>query len=553
MSAREPAPDGGTGNEPVLVLRENTLVRSYRLCYLGTGGMSIAYRGERGGQTFLVKEVPSHAARKVMALTQEKALLERLDHCAIPKVFDLFEEDGFCYLVKEFIEGSSLHDLIPVVPGVFLQEDVLVDWALQLCETLEYLHRQQPSIIYRDLKPGNIMRDPAGRLHLVDFGIARSYKEGRTTDTQPFGSVSFASPEHYGGAQTDARSDIFTLGATLHHLATSGQGAGREPFEFLRMSSLNPHLSDGFDRVVRKALETDPSLRFQTIGEMRRALVAARAEPEPLHEDEDSSPAPTEGIAATAESGLKPAHSGRMAVAMVVLALAGGWAGWQARPFSSTAPASSPAGSPPAAYSRGQSPSLQAGREREPATPRATRGHDLSPPSFSPPPHVPEPAQVGQSRDGDGTPVSGARGHFRVVIPRGYAQTPTSHADELRFSRGRSESRNDPVRTLCVIVRTGPNPVDPARAVAEHQRELLQWKAVELRVRPTRVSSLSAFEFLYDVHVSTTGLIRRREVLVLDPDGRTAYSLLVDAPRDSFDRFAPEFDRFIQSFSVTRR
>ncbi|MDQ7825792.1 MAG: protein kinase [Candidatus Eremiobacteraeota bacterium] len=288
MAFRVPAPDGTKGSDglPLLVLPEGTPLKGiYDVArFLDSGGMSIVYVGLRRGQKFLLKEVEAGDSRKVIALTQEKAILERLSHPFIVKCYDLFEEDGFYYLVLDFIEGTSMDKLISPFPGTFIQEKVILGWALQICDIFEYLHRQNPPIIYRDLKPRNLVKSTEGKIHLIDFGIARIYKEGKSRDTEALGSALTASPEHYGGAQTDQRSDIYTLGATLHYLITNGQGQSDEPFSFAPVRSINPKVSENIERVVKKSLEFDARERYQNISEMRQALLNTREVPLPVIE-----------------------------------------------------------------------------------------------------------------------------------------------------------------------------------------------------------------------------------------------------------------------------
>jgi serine/threonine protein kinase len=277
MGFRVPAPDGRRGKDglPLLVLPEETILKeSYTMSYLTVGGMSIVYRGNWQGTTYFVKEVDSLDPRKIVSLSQEKATLERLSHPGIIKVYDFFEQEGFYYLVLEFVEGTSLDKLIAPMANVFLQERIVLDWALQLYGIFEYLHSQNPPIIYRDLKPQNIMKDAQGRIRLVDFGIARVYKDSRGEDTEMMGSAITASPEHYGAKQTDARSDIFTLGATLNYLLTNGKGRGEDHFQFLPIRAINPRASENMERLIMKALEMDPDKRFKSMQEMRRAQLS---------------------------------------------------------------------------------------------------------------------------------------------------------------------------------------------------------------------------------------------------------------------------------------
>ncbi|GEM_PF-2795678 len=280
MGFRIPAPDGKKGRDghPVFVLPDDTEIRGgYTVCYLTVGGMSVAYRGIKDGVTYFIKEVESTDSKKVTPLIQEREILEKLNHPGIVKVYDFFEYDGFHYLVQEYVDGQTLERLISPIPNVFLQERVILDWASQILDIIEYLHGQSPRIIYRDLKPSNIIRDKKGRIHLVDFGIARLYREGKNKDTESMGSALTASPEHYGRGQTDVRSDIFTFGATLHYLATNGKDRSEIPFEYEAVRSINPKISPALEYVIHKALELDPGKRFQSISELRISL-AGRAE-----------------------------------------------------------------------------------------------------------------------------------------------------------------------------------------------------------------------------------------------------------------------------------
>jgi len=129
----------------------------------------------------------------------------------------------------EFIEGKNLDNSIPTDRNEFLEEKEAFIWTWQLYEIFEYLHSQKPPIIYRDLKPQNVIKDLDGRIRLVDFGIARTYKAHKSTDTEAMGTALTASPEHYGGCQTDERSDIYTIGATVHYLLTGGKSPRRGP------------------------------------------------------------------------------------------------------------------------------------------------------------------------------------------------------------------------------------------------------------------------------------------------------------------------------------
>ncbi|MBR0518965.1 serine/threonine protein kinase [bacterium] len=272
MEFRVPAPDGRMEEgQPILVLPDNTVLRGYRISYMTCGGMSVVYKGFKEGKKYVIKEVSSTDSRNVMSLIQEKAVLERLDHPGIVQVIELFDEDGYYYMVTEFIDGVTVDRRLPPGENNFLSETVVRDWAYQLFDIFEYLHNQTPPVIYRDLKPKNIMIDKEGHLKLIDFGIARTYKKGRHQDTEHMGSMVTASPEHYG-AQTDARSDIYTIGATLHYILTNGKTMECNAFDIPSVKVFNKNVTDQFAKVIEKALMIQPNDRFQTVAEMRDAL-----------------------------------------------------------------------------------------------------------------------------------------------------------------------------------------------------------------------------------------------------------------------------------------
>jgi len=294
---------------PLLVLPEGASLKGMKLHYLAAGGMSVAYKGVRpDGKNLFVKEVSKSQSQAVVSLTQEKALLERLQHPSIPRLQDFCEWRDHLYLMQDFIEGTNLEQQISPFPDIFLPEARVRDWGLQLCDILQYLHQQNPPIIYRDLKPKNVLLHPSGRLFLVDFGIARAYKEGKDQDTRLLGSVLTASPEHYGG-QTDVRSDLYTLGATLHYLLTNGQGERLSPFDFPPISAMRADVSGEFQSVIEKCLQRDPEQRFASVQELRRALQGEVIETPvvsgvPLEKGAPEPVAPRKGLPAWVQIGL---------------------------------------------------------------------------------------------------------------------------------------------------------------------------------------------------------------------------------------------------------
>jgi serine/threonine-protein kinase len=148
----------------------------------------------------------------------------------------------------------------------------------QVCAVLRYLHTQQPPIIFRDLKPANVMLRETGQITLIDLGIARIFKRGQRTDTVALGTPGYAAPESYGQGQSDARSDIYSLGATMYYLLARHDPAST-PFAFPPPGSLRPELSPAVAAIMRRAVQQDPDQRFQTVAELEAALARAEAAP----------------------------------------------------------------------------------------------------------------------------------------------------------------------------------------------------------------------------------------------------------------------------------
>ena len=243
---------------------------------IGRGGMSVVYLAvnERANKMWAVKEVRPKAADNFEAVAQrlreETDLLKSLRQIHLPTVVDVIEEDDQFLVVMDYIEGNTLKDIIEESGPA--QEEKVIEWAIQLCDVLGYLHTRVPPVIYRDMKPGNIILKPDGCLVLVDFGTARVFKESRPDDTICLGTVGFAAPEQFpGGGQTDERTDIFGLGTTMYYLA-----AGREPVisagGVKPIRQIRPELSRGFEAVVMKCMRADPEARYQSSAELTYAL-----------------------------------------------------------------------------------------------------------------------------------------------------------------------------------------------------------------------------------------------------------------------------------------
>ncbi|MEN6480355.1 MAG: protein kinase [Anaerolineales bacterium] len=204
---------------------------------------------------------------------QEANILVRLSHPTLPQVAAFFTENGRSYLVMEFIHGTSLQKRLDAACGPLLQAEVL-PYAIQVCDVLSYLHAQPSPVIFRDLKPSNIMVTPAGQVKLIDFGIARTFKQGQAHDTVSMGSENYAAPEQWGRAQSDGRADIYGLGATLYHLL-----AGVPPLPAFvpgpqpSLSSQNPAVSPELVRVIETAMQPDRERRYPTAAHLRQALL----------------------------------------------------------------------------------------------------------------------------------------------------------------------------------------------------------------------------------------------------------------------------------------
>jgi serine/threonine-protein kinase len=273
MLARSP----GLGSlAPWTVLRER-----YRIVRkIAQGGMGAVYEAEdleAPGTRWAIKEMaqsalhPDERTQSLRDFMREATLLATLTHPNLPTFNGIFNENNKHYLVMEFIPGRTLEYIVSTTRG-FLPEDRVLGWAAQLCDVLTYLHTQDPPIIYRDCKPGNIMLvEGSQQVKLIDFGIARFHRAGRSTDDAAYGTAGYSPPEQYGHGQTDQRSDIYALAATLHHLLT-GHDPGQNPFHWRSARSYNPHVSRRVDQALMQAVELKPELRFASVEDFRRAL-----------------------------------------------------------------------------------------------------------------------------------------------------------------------------------------------------------------------------------------------------------------------------------------
>jgi outer membrane protein assembly factor BamB len=253
---------------------------------LGVGGMGSVYRARdmrfpNVTKIVAVKEIlnlvgdPSMREMIIKTFEREANTLATLDHPAIPKIYDYFNQGDRSFLVQEFIEGKDLENHLNDTPGM-LPEEQVVDWALQLCDVLAYLHDHKPEpIIFRDMKPSNVMLDHHNRIRLIDFGIARPFQAGQKGTM--IGTEGYSPPEQYRGEASPA-GDIYALGATLHHLLTKQDPRIEPPFSFAErpIRKTHPGVSAEFEAIINTALNYNPGDRFLNAKAMKEALISLR-------------------------------------------------------------------------------------------------------------------------------------------------------------------------------------------------------------------------------------------------------------------------------------
>ena len=259
-------PSRSTGALPPNLL----LNQRYRLLKtIGRGGMGAVYLAQDtqlGDRQVALKEMsisplyPQDLPLVIKQFRQEAHLLASLHHPHLPAIHEYFTENGRWYLVMSFIEGQNLQAILNTTSGKKLPVNETIRIGIELCDVLAYLHTHEPPIIFRDLKPQNIMITPTRHICLIDFGIARHFKQEQTNDTAHFYSVGYAPPEQYGQSQTSPRSDIYSLGATLHQML-SGHNPSLQPFKFAPLQSIDPQIPVMLARLIGQMLEIDEQKR----------------------------------------------------------------------------------------------------------------------------------------------------------------------------------------------------------------------------------------------------------------------------------------------------
>lgn len=252
------------------------------LSKIGQGGMSVVYlaMNEKANKTWAIKEVRKDGVKDFEVVRQglvvETDLLKKLKHDNLPSIIDVIDDEGRFLIVMDYIEGNPLSQKLEE-EGAQPQE-LVIEWAKQICDVLGYLHTRNPAIIYRDMKPANLMlktsedKNNAGKITLIDFGTAREFKERNLADTVCLGTIGYAAPEQFGGrGQTDARTDIYCLGATLYHLVT-GKNPSEPPYKMVPIRDINPALSGGLEKIILKCTQQNPDERYQSCAELMYAL-----------------------------------------------------------------------------------------------------------------------------------------------------------------------------------------------------------------------------------------------------------------------------------------
>lgn len=242
---------------------------------LNTGGMNSAIYlalDKKLNRQWAIKKVRKSSSQTTSMLMAEASIMKNLDHPMLPRIVGIEEDPKFFYIIMDFVQGENLKTV--VTSSGPQAQDTVVSWGVKLCDVLTYLHDK--GIVYRDIKPANIMLSPDGNIKLIDFGIAREYKENASEDTTALGTEGYAAPEQYEGkGQTDARTDIYGMGITLFQLLTGvNPSSYQENIFSIRLQ--NPNLSSGLDKIILKCTNKDPKKRYQSTEELKKALLNYR-------------------------------------------------------------------------------------------------------------------------------------------------------------------------------------------------------------------------------------------------------------------------------------
>lgn len=265
-----------------LLNQQHMLKRRYAiLARAGRGGFGAVYKAADtyfGNRLVAVKEMsqynltPQELTEATSSFKQEAIMLANLVHPNLPRIYEQFTDNGRSYLVMDFIEGETLEEHLVRLRTRKLPIERVLDIGIQLCSVLDYLHTRTPPIIFRDLKPANVMLTPAGHVYLIDFGIARHFKPGQSRDTTALGSTGYAAPEQYGKSQTTARADIYSLGATLHQLIT-GDDPAEAPFHFVPLRFGGHQALAGLDKLIMNMVNVEIDKRPANVADVMQELL----------------------------------------------------------------------------------------------------------------------------------------------------------------------------------------------------------------------------------------------------------------------------------------
>lgn len=251
---------------------------------VGVGGFGAVYEAEdeQTGRQVAIKEIgltglsPQQIIEATGSFNREVELLLSLKHQSIPRMYEQLTDAEHWYLVMDFIVGETLENLLAQAPGRRLPLEEALRIGIQLCSVLDYLHTYEPVVVFRDIKPANVMITPEQKLYLIDFGVARQYKPGKMKDTIAFGSPGYASPEQYGRAQTTPRADLYSLGALLHEML-SGLDPSLNPFRFPLLRDCDRTLPVDLEQLVKQLLEMEVEHRPASADMVRRRLQSLEA------------------------------------------------------------------------------------------------------------------------------------------------------------------------------------------------------------------------------------------------------------------------------------
>ncbi|MEQ8221016.1 MAG: serine/threonine-protein kinase [Candidatus Eremiobacterota bacterium] len=260
--------------EPGTIL--NNMYRVEKI--LGKGGMGNVYLVDRDCRKFVVKELmfaegtvfDPETAREIFF--REAEFMAKFDHPGLPKTYGVFSQNGRDYITMDYIEGQTLEEIINA-SNVPLEEEKAINWAIEIATIIDYLHNSfHAPVIYRDLKPANIIITPSGKVKLVDFGIARFFNPDKNTDTFRCGSPGYAAPEQYKGrGQTGTQTDVFGLGVILFQMLTKYDPTVKL-FAFPPMKSLNQSISSELEKIITRAIQLNPLKRYISMAEFREEL-----------------------------------------------------------------------------------------------------------------------------------------------------------------------------------------------------------------------------------------------------------------------------------------